>query len=175
LRTNCLSNAISINAGLSNETGKLHFVSPKFNAAKGTFKLDKQNIMKNQYSPVLEREVPVTTIDNVVEEYFLEHVDFIKIDTEGFEPFVIEGMPNTLKKYQPYIYFEIHGLNDEQKQKDLQKVFNFLKKINYHVSKLANGLPEVDEENISKFSGGGYVAYHEMNSSIQKAISHFEK
>jgi FkbM family methyltransferase len=175
LKKNLLSNALTINAGLSNEKGELYFAAKRYNMAKGTFKTDKQELMIEQDIPLIEKKIPVKTIDKIVDDYSLKRVDFVKIDTEGFEPFVIEGMSNTLKNYQPYIYFEIHGLSDEQKQEDLQKVFNFLKKFNYHVSKLANGLPEIDEENISEFSGGGYVAYHEMNSSLQKAISHFKK
>lgn len=51
LRVKFLSNVITQNAGLSNKKGKLHFVSKRYNMAKGTFKIDKQEMMnKRAYS-----------------------------------------------------------------------------------------------------------------------------
>ena len=43
-----------------------------------------------------------------------DNVKFVKIDVEGFELNVIQGMQKTLKKYKPYIMIEIrHALFDE--------------------------------------------------------------
>jgi len=36
----------------------------------------------------------------------LKECDFIKIDVEGFEPFVIMGALETIKKYKPVIFYE---------------------------------------------------------------------
>lgn len=46
--------------------------------------------------------VDMTTIDHMN----LEKVDFIKIDVEGFEPLVLQGGENTIKRDRPIIYFE---------------------------------------------------------------------
>jgi len=45
--------------------------------------------------------VPVTTIDAFVREHHLSRVDFIKMDTEGFESEIIEGAKETIKKHRP--------------------------------------------------------------------------
>lgn len=47
-------------------------------------------------------EVPVTTIQNLVEEFGQPY--FIKIDTEGFEQEVLSGLSNTV----PYLSFEVN-------------------------------------------------------------------
>ena len=46
---------------------------------------------------------------NKLDFYNFEDVDFIKIDAEGFEPFIIEGGMETIKKYKPVILYERKG------------------------------------------------------------------
>ena len=48
-------------------------------------------------------EVPVTTVDAVVGE---KPVDLAKIDVEGFEPQVLEGMQHTLQRSHPTLFIE---------------------------------------------------------------------
>jgi FkbM family methyltransferase len=47
-------------------------------------------------------EVEMIAIDSLN----LEACDFIKIDVEGYEPHVIEGAINTIKKFKPVISYE---------------------------------------------------------------------
>lgn len=44
--------------------------------------------------------------DEVVAEQDVVGVDFMKIDTEGHEAYVLQGLAKTIKKYQPYIIVE---------------------------------------------------------------------
>lgn len=50
-------------------------------------------------------EVEMVTIDSLK----LEGCDFIKIDVEGFEYFVLKGAEETIKKYKPVIFYEENG------------------------------------------------------------------
>ncbi len=60
-------------------------------------------------TPALSESVAVRTIDSVVAEYNLTRVDFIKIDTEGFEREVLRGAQETLRTLKPsYIQFEFN-------------------------------------------------------------------
>jgi FkbM family methyltransferase len=45
-----------------------------------------------------ELAVPMTTLDQYCGERGIHHIEFLKIDAEGFEPFVLEGGRNTLGK-----------------------------------------------------------------------------
>ena len=56
--------------------------------------------------PYDEKEIETDTIDNVVEREGIKRVDFIKIDTEGCEYFVLKGAEKTIKKYHPVILAE---------------------------------------------------------------------
>jgi FkbM family methyltransferase len=56
-------------------------------------------------------EVPVTTVDHVVEELSLKQLDFIKIDTEGYEREVLLGARKTIERFKPrFIQFEFNIL-----------------------------------------------------------------
>lgn len=51
----------------------------------------------------------VSTLDSIIDE----HVDLIKIDTEGYEPHVIDGAKNLIEKYMPTIILEFHHLENQ--------------------------------------------------------------
>jgi FkbM family methyltransferase len=60
----------------------------------------------------LEERVGITkviTLDEFVEEEKLLQVDLIKIDVEGFEDQVFEGMVNTLSRFNPKVIFEFNS------------------------------------------------------------------
>jgi hypothetical protein len=55
---------------------------------------------KQQHKEALAvTRVPVTTIDSFVREHHIARVSFIKIDVQGYEPMVCEGMAATLDKF----------------------------------------------------------------------------
>ena len=47
---------------------------------------------------VFSREIPVITIDDLLEEGRIEQPDFMKLDVQGFELFVLQGAIKTMKK-----------------------------------------------------------------------------
>ncbi len=96
-------------------------------------------------------KVPTVTIDELLEQKKVSQLDFIKIDVEGVEPMVLEGMKDTLKnnprlqmivEYSPCMYsdaqayteylfstFIVHevGFNSqftELSKKDMNKLLN---------------------------------------------------
>lgn len=63
--------------------------------------------------------VAVRTLDDLVESLQLQRLDFLKIDTEGFEPQVLAGAQATLARFRPIVYLELnawtllaHGANN---------------------------------------------------------------
>jgi len=64
---------------------------------------------KGLYDPK-PHQVKVTTLDTFTQD--LTRVDFIKVDTEGFEREVFEGMQQTLKRFRPMaVQFEFNILH----------------------------------------------------------------
>ena len=154
LKRNSLTNVIAFNKGLSNNVGHLYYVSSKYTRGKGTFKKNKQGIIKENRTKQIQGEINTTTIDKCIEDNNLKDVYFVKIDTEGFEPYIIEGMSNCLSKHKPIIYFEIHGVTEHEKQQDIYRIFKFLLNYNYNMRRLVPGLPAVSNENVGSFTRG---------------------
>jgi FkbM family methyltransferase len=74
----------------------------------GTATLGK-NILQN---PPIEESVKVSTLDTLIKKLAITRVDFIKIDTEGFEREVLAGAQETLRVLKPkYIQFEFNLLH----------------------------------------------------------------
>ena len=56
--------------------------------------------------PYVEKEINTDTIDNIVKKENIQKLDFIKMDTEGCEFFVLKGVRETIKKFHPLILAE---------------------------------------------------------------------
>ena len=64
-------------------------------------------------------ELKIEHADAYISELKLPRIDFIKIDVEGWEPDLFEGMTNTIERYRPIIAFEFHGQTAEDGDYDL--------------------------------------------------------
>jgi len=72
-------------------------------------------------------EVPCRTIDS----YNFEDVDFIKIDVEGSELFVIEGATDTIIRCRPGVQVEIVPKQCQQYGYEPQALYDFFDKLDY--------------------------------------------
>lgn len=50
--------------------------------------------------------LPIKIGDEVLAQHLITDVHFMKIDTEGFEPFVLKGLRKTLDRCRPLVFFE---------------------------------------------------------------------
>jgi hypothetical protein len=71
-------------------------------------------------------QVEVDTLDGCIEANKLPKPDFIKIDIEGMEYNALLGMAETISKYKPPMYIEIHGADKESKIENIQRIVKFL-------------------------------------------------
>lgn len=76
------------------------------------------------------KKVDSITLDTAVKENKVKRVGLIKIDVEGFEPFVLMGAKETLRKFTPNIIFEAW---DKER---LAKVMSILKPYGYQAKAL---------------------------------------
>jgi FkbM family methyltransferase len=58
--------------------------------------------------PTTQRQVRVSTLDDLVQRLSLKRLDLIRMDLEGYEITVIKGMQWTFRKYGPRMLVEIH-------------------------------------------------------------------
>jgi len=59
-------------------------------------------------------QVAVTTIDHFVANNNVSRLDFIKIDTEGYEEKILQGAKKTIKKYKPVIAMSAYHNPDDK-------------------------------------------------------------
>ncbi len=98
---NNLSNVSSLNIAAWNTNGEL-----KLHAAGVSVS---HSLKVNHH--LGEIEVKARRMDDVVREFGLPRVDLVKIDTEGAEIEVLQGMQDTLKKYNPKMIVEVWNKN----------------------------------------------------------------
>ena len=51
--------------------------------------------------------VPVETVDGLVAKHQLARVHVVKMDVQGYEPFVLDGIQETIERHRPIIVTEV--------------------------------------------------------------------
>lgn len=77
--------------------------------------------------------VLMTTIDSFIENGNFQRLDFIKIDVEGYEPFVIDGGVKSVERFKPDIYIEITPNWFEARGRSALKLFEVLRSFGYRL------------------------------------------
>ena len=107
-------NNINLNKNVSNYIDYFEKALGDSNSAV-SFLLNKENSggskIINSNSELISQKnsliVEQIKLDDFIEINNINNVDFIKIDVEGFEPFVLDGSTKTLEKFKPDLYIEI--------------------------------------------------------------------
>ena len=164
-----LHNAKPYNIAIGNQNTILDLIIPTF----GSLQVDTRSTINpetiNKYSKdrsinkLFHQPIQVLTIDNFCADNSIDHVDFIKEDTEGHTLGVIEGSKKTNKKSLPTLYFEI-----QHESKHLKK----LKELGYEIFvDLCNGF-------IKKYSQVSKDEQYDESNTIlihQLKISKYDK
>lgn len=105
--------------------------------------------------------VPVTTVDNFVASHRLNSVSFIKIDVQGYELAVCEGLRQTLEKF-PQVSIALEYAPDGMRELGFEPtaLLQFLRSHGYHLHVLTrSGLqPAADDDAIALAAQrSGYV------------------
>ncbi len=162
LNLNSYSNVKLISKGVSNQTkkGKL-FINPRTST-------DNRIIESSENRKSIE--VEIVSLDDFIKEEKIQP-DFIKIDVQGTEFYVIEGMKELLESSIPLkLIIEFSPLKDHKRKsqfdsclkkmkelgfsifrlKEVNDISN-LKSNNFYISKIKNSIKNIKETGISKF------------------------
>lgn len=107
-------------------------------------------------TPKSTEGVPAISLDDFVRLNNLEKINFIKIDTDGHEYEVFKGGKEAIKKYRPYIIFEIGLYVMDEKKINFDFYFNYFKDLNYKL---------VDTKTDKEISMVNYRKYIPQNGS----------
>lgn len=75
--------------------------------------------------------VGVITIDEVVSRENLKRLDFIKIDTDGHEIFVLKGGADSIAKFKPVVVFEVGDYLLKERGVEFPAFLKFFSNLNY--------------------------------------------
>jgi FkbM family methyltransferase len=111
---NNLNKVKSFNIALSNKNGNAIIYRPSDMIACGMSTMGEKSLRFKETFGVTEEEIYCKTLDSFVNEEEISMIDFIKIDTEGFEYFILLGGMETIKKFKPDLVIEYQKINMEQ-------------------------------------------------------------
>lgn len=94
------------------KTGRLVIIEAGAGAEKATLRFHSAGLI-SCFDDAGEIEVPVVTVDSVVQELGLTRVDFIKADIEGAERHALKGALQTIKRFGPRMALCIYHLPDD--------------------------------------------------------------
>ena len=131
IKENDLKNVVAVNAAVGSRSGKLKLYKSKENL--GDHKLYDQNPPVDKSTSSLKKGGSLKTeIVKIIklDEYLADiKVDLLKIDTQGWEPEVIEGAKEIIKKNKPVMFLEYSPASYKMAKLDGHKMMKFLKKI----------------------------------------------
>lgn len=88
--------------GLGDVPGVLRFYQPAYEN-KGTGTFDAASV-PHQYKTL---DLPVMRADDFVAQHAINGIDAVKIDVQGYEPNVLDGMAATLTAHRPVVWMEV--------------------------------------------------------------------
>ncbi len=166
IKQNGLTNCTTIPIGLSNENG-----------IKSFFSNGEADTMASLYDRVgaQRSSIQVRVGDEVIQELGIEAISTIKIDVEGAEAEVIEGLSKTIKEFKPQIVFEVlpnyQGVERTavadgiatQRRKNAAAIMRLLKEHDYdvfqvHQDETKRRIETFALDDPSNFAGTNYVA-----------------
>ncbi len=107
IEINKLTNITILDCALSNEKGEAKFLIATDGAMNSLAKTNHESQQIQEW-----KTVKVITLDDFVDEYKIDKVDFIKIDTEGAEKLIFDGAKKTFAdNSQLKVMFEASDLN----------------------------------------------------------------
>lgn len=123
IQANHFKNIIAKPLAISNKKIKLDLYKSKNNYG--------DNRVYASDIPSAKLKVQADSLDNLLKMFFYgaQRVTLLKIDTQGFEPFVIEGAKKLIKKHKPILFFEYWPYGYLQSKSDGTAMLNYLKKI----------------------------------------------
>jgi len=77
-------------------------------------------------------KAPAMRLDDYVRQNRLERIDFLKMDIEGGEPFLLQGSLETLERDHPLIMAEVNRNALQRMQRSVEEYWSLLSGLGYH-------------------------------------------
>ena len=152
---------ILINSGLSDENGNQTLYEDKNENNSGGSSLYNRKVLLE--SSKIEEKIQLVRLDSYIKEKKVAHIDFMKLDVEGHELFVLKGMGRYLRPdFVDFIQFEFGGCNFDS-HTTLKELIDLLEEKNFVVGKIMPKYIELMEKNTRSSEDYTYSNYVTIN------------
>jgi FkbM family methyltransferase len=103
LKANGFGNVVAVRRAVSKVRGSLKFAISSFS------NWSRVNASRTDGDVVEVMDVEASSIDDLVSELGLQRLDLVRMDVEGYEEEVIEGMREVIDGFRPVICMELHA------------------------------------------------------------------
>lgn len=132
-----LPNVELIRAALSDHEGSMTLYTP--GNCSGIASLHRRGDSLAEKLTFEERKVPVTTLESIVESRGIDHIDYLKMDAEGHELWVLEGARQLLQNGRiKALTFEF-GANNVNSRTYFRDFWNLLSSYGYQIWRITPG------------------------------------
>jgi FkbM family methyltransferase len=142
VRLNGFANVRVQQVAVGSAPGVATLVFPSDETARGSLERQISDQIK-QERHVVTVQVQVDTLDRQIDAG-LPEPDFVKLDVEGLERDVLDGMTRLLERRHPRLYIEIHGADPRLKLENVTSVVTFLRMHGYDIQHVESGATMTD-------------------------------
>ena len=124
------SNVTSYNFAAGDKDGEVNFLVYKESNGSFTIPDGEETSLPGDLI-----KVPAKRLDTFLDEISLDKVDFVRMDVEGYEYHIIQGMEKIIEKFKPMFQIEVHStlLGLENTKKFLKEFQNAGYEAKYYV------------------------------------------
>jgi FkbM family methyltransferase len=102
IELNKFKNVVALNVALGDRNGSIMLCQKYITATSSIVEREKCRSFV---------EVPMETLDSIIKKLKISRIDVVKIDVEGAELKVLEGMVDTIRRFKPYMLVEVRSYN----------------------------------------------------------------
>ena len=127
---------VAFNIALSDKTGEADLFAASEQNDLGSFEDGSHTLYATKNRGTFLQKIKMETLDNKLKE--LLPPDFMKIDVEGAELFVLKGGKETIRKYHPKILLEFNADTFQAAGYTQTDVLDFLRQFDYKFFAIEN-------------------------------------
>jgi FkbM family methyltransferase len=164
LRLNHVQNVTvrPVGVGAASETKTIIFDPLMPGAATANASIGSQ--IRETAGRIRTAEIQIVRLDDDIREHDLPTPDFVKIDVEGLELAVLQGMAQTLATVRPNLYIEMHGATLEEKIGNAHAVVGLLDRAGYRMFHVESE-SSVSPKNANLASTGHLTGAHQASNA----------
>jgi len=130
-------NTLYLNAALYNAQNEINFYTTKKRGNSSVLLPNKEILNKfpdqNRFEVLNTIKIKVDSLDNQLKKNFVTDIDFIKVDTQGSELYILQGAADALKKSVFGLEIEVEFIELYKNQPLFSDIDNFLKPFGFQL------------------------------------------